>query len=133
MIARITTTVSLAVLLLIPSDAGTLRPNWQMVPGHPNVQVDLASIRPEPRAIERGNGNPRGVPSPYDTYVELRLNGEPADTFLACSPPPCVSVSSDDGTYLNNGRLVGYIPTRAIMNLVCKLVTPPHDDWVCRR
>lgn len=126
-------TITLAALMFVPSNVDILRHNWLAVPGHPNVLVDLASIRPEPRMIERGNGNPRGVPSPYDTYVELRLNGEPAFTFLACYPPPCVSVSSDDGPYLNNNRLVGYVPEKAIMKLVCKLVAPPHDEWVCKR
>lgn len=106
--------------LLVSTWAFAGEHRWKEVPGHPNLLVDLNSIRALPPIQSR-----TGVlPAPEDTQVDIRLNGYRSSMLLACFPPPGVRMSQAESTVINvdarGEHFIGYVPDRAVMAIVCK-------------
>jgi hypothetical protein len=111
------------VIAMISFNADARTRKWVVVPGHRHVFVDLGSIKPMPRMMSR-----QGIPSPEDTSVDIKLNGRRAFAWLTCFPIPTMTVSTEDSEFSIDGRVIGYVPTRAVMAIVCPRATPPSPS-----
>jgi hypothetical protein len=132
MLLKVTILLSLAIASAIPAAAQIDPPErkWKKVPGHPKVFVDMNSVRPVPRYTspclptrpkDKTHAFPCPPIDPYDTRVDLWLNGHPASTVLGCDLPPNVTISDADGEYHEDNQFIGYIPQKQLRSMICAL------------
>ena len=101
---------------------------WKVVPGHNNMLVDIASVRPNPMPIIDG------IPPMFDTEVAIRLNGHLFEHFWITCDPDMIGSQSGDEPVSIDGRDIGTVPPNVIEAIACPLrpSAPYHGPRVNR-
>jgi hypothetical protein len=88
---------------------------WKAVPGHKNILVDMASIKP----LDQPPPSPRtdGVKF-WDTEVAITVNGTFSDHYWMDCVPRVTHTPGDNEIHLENGRIIR-VPAEVVEDLVC--------------